>query len=181
MPAFKKAPSRRSANVLISSPSAWAAARSPESEARTTTPRRVFLAEARVSGLRPVTMTFAPWALKSWAVARPMPVVPPVIRMVLVFMEYRSLVPYLRTIGLFVKSVLETLREATLPSRCQRHYCRGPSLCLVRSRARPDLRGNGHLGMPPELLQLPPSRKPHLAQGDPLPAFQNPARGRPDP
>src|ERR1700692_3066128 len=60
----------------------------------TTTPLRVFLAEARVSGLRPVTMTFAPWVLKSWAVARPMPVVPPVIRMVLEFMEYRSLVPY---------------------------------------------------------------------------------------
>ena len=43
-----------------------------------------FFAEASVSGLRPVTMTFAPAALKSWAVARPIPVVPPVIRMVLV-------------------------------------------------------------------------------------------------
>ena len=77
-----------------------------ESEGRTTTPLRVFLAEVSVSGLRPVTMTFAPSALKRWAVAKPIPVVPPVIRIVLVFMWYRSLVPYLRTSGLIVKCVL---------------------------------------------------------------------------
>jgi hypothetical protein len=33
-------------------------------------------------------MTFAPSALKSWAVARPIPVVPPVMRKVLVFILF---------------------------------------------------------------------------------------------
>src|SRR5579862_5310298 len=45
----------------------------------------VFRAAAMVSGLRPVTRTRAPSACRSWAVARPMPVVPPVIRMFLFF------------------------------------------------------------------------------------------------
>jgi hypothetical protein len=116
-----------------------------------------------------------------WAVARPIPVVPPVIRMVLLLIRYRSLVQHLCTTGLVVKSVLLSGCEATFPSRGQRHYCRGHPLCLVRSSTRPNLLGIGRIGMRPQLLQLPQTRQPHLAQVNALPAFQNPARSRPDP
>ena len=43
-----------------------------------------------------------PSALKSWAVARPMPVVPPVMRMVLIFMSF-GFVLYFRTSELMDK------------------------------------------------------------------------------
>ncbi len=58
--------------------------RLPASEAMTLMPTPSSLrAAARLSGFRPVTATFPPSACSSFAVAKPMPVVPPVTNAVL--------------------------------------------------------------------------------------------------
>ena len=62
-----------SANALEAAGSAWL-------ERTTSTPSSSACAAATLSGLDPVDTTVAPSALKSRAVAAPMPVVPPVIR-----------------------------------------------------------------------------------------------------
>ena len=83
-PALRNTASRRGQRAARVSASAFCEVISPASVGITQAlSPRMRSASARVSGLRPVTATRAPSAINACAVARPMPLVPPVINVYL--------------------------------------------------------------------------------------------------
>ena len=84
-PALTNNTSMRPCLYLTVSTKALVAAMSPASEAMTSVPDSSSRAASSVLGLEPVTITVAPSSRNSWAVAAPMPVVPPVMSAILFY------------------------------------------------------------------------------------------------